>query len=254
VTQHPRFKAYYEGGIDKQIGNAKKLVGTDKADAIEKILKLPDSEYKKIQLREFVSEMDDDFDKQKLGLIVNKIDELGEDREAEIAKAGQHRDKLVAQRQASTANRQKVLQTAFESTWKQLQDPKDGMIIYQKRENDPEWNAEVDKRKEMAARILTSNNLKPETIAKLTFDALALPAILQTFHAKHTEWTAAKAKLEAQVKELSAAQPGGRGNGGSAPATGNGARKPVLKDGASPHDAARAWAESMSAAANESGQ
>lgn len=252
VTQHPKFKAYYEGGIDKQIGNAKKLVGTEKADVIERILKLPDGDYKKLQLREFVSEMDDDMDKQQLGSIVIKINDLKEDREAEIEKASQHKDKLVVQRQTAAATQQKQLQTAFENTLKQLQDPKDGMIIYQKREGDTAWNAEVDKTIDMAKRILSSNNLKPETISKLTFDALAFPKLLTTFHAKMTEWNTEKATLEAQVKELTAAQPGGRGNGGGSKTNGNGAERSIIKDNMTPHDASKAWATRMSEAANAS--
>lgn len=253
VTQHPKFKAYYEGGIDKQIGKAKKLVGAEKADVIERILKLPDGDYKKLQLREFVSaEMDDDMDKQQLGDIVIKINDLKEDREAEVEKASQHKDKLVVQRQTAAATQQKQLQTAFESTLKQLQDPKDGMIIYQKRDGDAAWNAEVDKTIDMAKRILSSNNLKPETISKLTFDALAFPKLLTTFHAKMTEWNADKAKLEAQVKELTAAQPGGRGNGGGSKTNGNGAERSIIKDNMTPHDASKAWATRMSEAANAS--
>lgn len=249
VTQHPKFKAYYDGGVEKQIGNAKKLVGAEKADQIEKILKLPDGEYKKLQMREFVSEMDDDFDKQKLGLILNKIDELHEDREAEIEKAGKHRDTIAAQRQASAGQRAKVFQTAFDTVLKQLQDPKDGMVIYQKREGDDAWNAEVTKTVDLAKRLLSSDSLKPETILKLTFDALAMPKLLTTFHSKMTEWQGEKAKFEAQIKELTAAQPGGRGTGGGAKENGTVPRT-KLKEGMTPHEASQAFARGMVEAAN----
>jgi len=254
VTQHPKFKAFYEGGIDKQIGNAKKLVGEDKADMIEKILKLPDGDYKKVQLREFASEMEDDFDKQQLGLIINKISDLKEDREAEIQKAAQHKDKLVTQRANSAAERQKSLEKAFTTVMKQLGDPKEGMVIFQRREGDDAWNAEVKKSEELVQKILSSNDLKPEMIVKLTANAVALPKVLQTFGAKFTEWQAEKSKLEATIKELSkAGSTGGTGNGGSAKANTNGGSRPALKDGMTPHDAAKAWATSMTEAANEAG-
>lgn len=251
VTQHPRFKDYYEGGIDKQIGSAKRIVGTEKADQIEKILKMPESEYKQTQLREFVTDLDDDITKTRLGGILNKIDELKEDREAEIQKASTHRDRLVADRQGAAAKHQKALETAFSTVLKQLQDPKDGFAVYQKREGDTVWNAEVDKTVDTATKLLRSTNLKPETISRLTFDALALPRVLQSYHSAVEGWKGEKAKYEAQIKELTAAQPGGRGNGGGTKPNGNGS-DPILKDGMSPHDASKAWAKRMSESANAS--
>lgn len=99
VTEHPKFKSYFQGKIDSAITKAKKLAGAEKADMIEKIIKLPDSEYKTAQLEEFLSDIPSELTKSRLAVVLEELDNVAAERESEIAKANEHKGKLSEEQQ-----------------------------------------------------------------------------------------------------------------------------------------------------------
>jgi hypothetical protein len=246
VTKDPRFETYFNQKTDEVITEAKGIVGADKAEAIEKLLKMPDNEYRKAQIEAFMADLDtDDGTKTDLRVVIRDLRKINLEREGEIKKANEHKDKIIAERTQKGQQAKAQYEAAFDSEFAKAQDPKTGFAVYQKRtgEGSETWNAGVDKRKEGAKALLFSNSIPPSVTAKAALDAMALPVLLAAYQSDITSWKEEKARLETQVKELSAAQPGG-GSGGGSPK--DGGEKTYKVGERNPFQMGNDWSEKMS--------
>lgn len=239
VTEHPKFKAYFQTKIDDAIAEAKSIVGKDKEEQIERILKMPDNEFRKAQLDEFLTELDNDGDRMDVRGVVRDLRKVDKERDQEIRRANEHKGKLEAdtqaQAQASRAQREQV----FNETLKAMTDPEKGFAPFQVKDGDDAWNKIVKDRVEAAKGLLFSNDLKPEYIAKAAFNAVALPAILKAYQTDSANWSHERSKFEAQIAELSAAQP----KTGTASDTKTGSEQPVINKDSNPYNVVREWAK-----------
>lgn len=213
VTQHPKFQRYFGDKTEAALAKAKKLVGADNAERIEKILKLPEGEYKNAQLEEFLGGIDSDLGRTRLGVVIEELENINLEREAEIKKAGEHRDKINGEQALLSEQGKKVRQQTFDQTLQGLQDAKKGFAPFQFRADDKEWNDGVTKRVEAARDLLFGEKVKPEQVAQAAFYAVTLPLVLKSYGADAEKWKQEKAGFEAKIAELVAAEPK-RGDGG----------------------------------------
>lgn len=205
VTEHPKFKAYFENKTNAQIELAKRTVGTERAARVEEILKMAPSEHRDMQLEEFAADLTD-FKRSQLGSVVMALSQIQQERETEVTKArDNYKAMSESQEKAQTEARQKIQQQSeksFNDKVNLAQDAKGGLFVFQKRDGDTEWNKGVDNRIEEAKRLMFGQGT-PDLIAEAALRAVSLPVVLQTLIKRDEELSG----LREQIKALSASAP-----------------------------------------------
>jgi hypothetical protein len=225
ITQHPKFKAFYEGKVNAQIEMAKRIVGADSSEAIAKLLKLPDNEYRQGKIDELVSTLSP-IQQSRVGAVLNSLNEIEVEREGQIEQA--KKDYVAYQEKAKTNAELKQkeamtkAETAFNSVLSTLQNPqdKDGLFIFQKQEGNEEWNKGVEERAKYAKEMLFGQQ-PPEALIRAALHAAALPGVVKAYKTLMSQVQG----LQDQVRGMTAAQP--KIEGGKPPEGGDkGAAKP----------------------------
>lgn len=243
VTQHPKFVAYFDSKTKAQVELAKRIVGNDKADAVAKLLSMPDSDYRTEQIREFVQELDV-LDQSRLGGVLNALTGIDAERSAAINEAKTSGDAIREREKAQADNmrsqQQKQQEAFIEAQIKAITDPTKGNPVFQKRDKDDAWNAAVDKRLE-SVKTLLMGKITQQDIFNTAANGVAYHQVVADYKAVQEENT----KLKAQVAELTAAQPKLDGAAGAKPADGEPTTKIEVKRGANPMETSGAWAKAM---------
>jgi hypothetical protein len=245
VERDPKFVAWYENETSKAMTKAKTLAGPDKADAIEKLIKLPDSDYKKAQIEEFLADIDSDYTKTRLIKALDAFDDIEASRQADIADADKTRKKFQIESQAQIESRVKTNKAGVEQAIKMASDPANGSPLFQKRAGDDAWNKGVDQRIGAVQELLLHpDKISPQEAVKAAFMAVSLPTIAAQYATERKSWAEKEANYQAQIAALTGAQPG-RGNttqpaqGGAQPS------KTPYKPGATPDQALKDWAKDV---------
>lgn len=249
VTKHPKFEAHYNGRTTEQMERAKHILGDEAYKEFEAALKMPEGEEADAKFEGILENLSS-IKKTKLGNVLQALDKIDQDKQADIRNAEQKRkeigDKTKQQKDAITASRDKL----FNDQLAKFQDKETGIPIFQERpgEENKEWNTGVQSRVQLARKILTGQDMSPGAIIQATFHAAAFPALLKSYGLAMKEKEAEISKLQEQVKKLSAAQATGGATGGESE---NGAEKPkagtTTGKETSPHDISRSWVEKMRA-------
>lgn len=245
VTAHPKFQAYFSGKVNEQVSMAKEIVGEERAAQVEKILSLPDSEYKRLQMEELSNELSPLQQGQLSNVIVN-LRMIDREKAAEIARSQENRTKMVATQKEQMEKQVAENKRIFSDVVKQVQDPKNGLAVYQFRDGDNAWNEAVKSRIAVAEKVLFgATDIKKEDIVRHTLNAAAFPVLLDAYRKDIDAKDAEIAKLEAQVKSLSAAQPT-RGSVGTTETSSGETPQPVkINRGMSPMEAAANWMKNV---------
>lgn len=244
VEKHPKFQTYFDNKVNAQLDLAKRIVGEDKADRVVQALKLPEGAYKEAQLEELMGELGT-MSQTRIGGVINSLAQITQERETEIANAKTSYEKITAEQAAkaeqTTKAQREQAEKMFSDAVTSAQDPKNGLAIFQKKDGDEKWNAEVQQRVDLAKNLLFGN-FKPDQVAKASLYAAGFPSVLKWANEMGEE----NKKLQAQVKELSSASP--RVSGGEAkPIEGDGA--PIQhKAGIRPSEASANWTKGLMAA------
>jgi hypothetical protein len=246
VTQDPRFVTYFENKTNAQLELAKRVVGADKAEELVKALKMPDSEelreIKEATIEEIVGNLNP-LQQSRIGAVLNNLEEIKAERESEIKKAGDFRDKSKAKDEETRASAVKNMEKVFNDTLAKIQDEKNGSPLFREKPGDAEWNKSVQQRIGVAKTLLSGKGMKTEDVINAAFTAVAYPSLLVSYREDMKTKDAEISKLQEQVKALSAAQPGkgttGEGANGAEP------QGLVLKPGMSPSEATAAFARSV---------
>jgi len=252
VTADPKFVAHWDNQINAQVKLAQKIIGPEQAEALGRALKLPDTEeFKDIKEGRIQGILDTlpDYQRIRIGAIANKISEIGMDRETDIARAGEHKAGAQARRESEQREAAATREKIWTEVVRGVQDPQKGSPLFQERPDNPEWNKGLKERIETARRMLTGEKMEPAAVVQAALNAASMPAILAAYKNDMASARSTVAKLEAQVKELQAAQPA---KGGSGPVDGEQPAS-MVKAGMSPHEASQAWAKSMTDAVRAGG-
>lgn len=240
IESHPKFKAYYDGKINAQIDLAKRVVGTDKADAIAEALRMPDGAWKTARLDELSTDLSA-VQASRLGSVLNSIESIESERKSEVERAkGDFESAQVKATADAKASRDRTSAEAnakFEAIVKQASDPKEGIPLFQLRDGDEAWNKAVKERIDGAKATLFgggNGSSSPDVLIRKALVAEAFPALLENYNTLLTQVDA----LKAQVSKLSTASPTiesrAAGNGAA------GTREPI-KPGSRPMEIARDW-------------
>lgn len=199
IERHPKFEAYFGNRVKQQIELAKTLVGPDNAEAVAKILTLPDSEYKSSRLEDIMGNFTP-LQQAQFGGVLNSLAAIEIERQGEISKAREHYDQMQASEKTAREQQVATLKSSFENAALEAQKTNP---VFQKREGDNAWNTSVEKRLEQAKMLFTGEGARPEQVIKACLDAAALPAVLEGYQAILSE----NEQLKAQVASLSKASP-----------------------------------------------
>lgn len=201
IERHPKFQEHFTGRQNQLLDQAEKI-GGEQGKRLKSLLSMPDSDYRNQQLESVMEDMPLTA-RTRVGSLLNDMDRLTEERNAEIAKAGETYKSMQARQQAERQQRQSQDQEVFDGVLKRWTDPEKGVPVFQERKDDPEWNTEVQQAK-MRAKHIFSGQMDTGELAKASFWAAGAPLLLKQVNHANQEITELKAKLA----KLSAAQPG----------------------------------------------
>lgn len=236
VVQHPKFQAHFKGRVDEQMDEIRTIFEKEKADEVIKALELPEGDFKKLRIEELINDMTP-FENSQFGGVVKELRKIERDRQAAIADSKEKKEKLDTQTKTEAEKRVAESKRIFSEVIKEAQDPKNGMVIFQQKDGDTEWNKGVKERLAVAERYLFgAPDMDPKHLMKGALHAAAFPALMQSYLAEKKSLEGEITKLQAQVKELSAAQPRiGAGAGPSDGESSSGGKR--IERGMSPSEA-----------------
>lgn len=201
VTNHPRFKQYFETKTTAALAPLKSVVPADQLERVTQLVQAGDSEARNEEISKLLEEMSPLQQGRLLG-VINNLSAIQAERDSEITRSQHDYEQMVAQGKAQQEQRQAQFNSMLDTTIKTMQDAAKGRPEYQLREGETEWNASVQKRIE-AGRKLIAGNLAPEIMFKAAFDAAAYPDVLEGYRAALGEVE----KLKKQIETMSARNP-----------------------------------------------
>lgn len=215
IAEDPRFKAKYDGQIENEINNVKKLVTAESADELTQLMVIPVSKKRNERIKEIVEELDD-IDRVKVLASLERIDRVSVEKANELTKWKEnkvHVDALNLRQQQEQAAKQKEIQElAIANGIAAVSSPDTGLEVFRKINGNDEWNAKVDARLAAAQRLVTSQELPPAKIVEMAAKSVAADEYRQMFLAQRV----LVKRLAEEIAELKKAEPSAGDDTGSA--------------------------------------
>jgi hypothetical protein len=220
VERHPEFIKKYEGKINGVFESVKSLVGSD-GERLIGLLKSPESDYRNSQIDDIVEGLSP-AKKAKLGALIVKYDEINGERAAEISEAKSDYDAIISRYQQDNEEGTKAALEQASKTWAKVSENARALEIFEPRENDEEWNSELNQRLSLAQQIFNGENSE-EDLAKAALWAAAAPKYRELLYAQ----VEVNKRLQAELSKYRGSEPGVTSKattGGSRPANTNAAK------------------------------
>lgn len=220
IERHPDFIKKYEGKINGVFDSVKSLVGTD-GERLVSLLKSPDSDYRNSQIDDIVEGLSPSK-KAKLGALIVKYDEINGERASELSEAKADYDAVISKYQQDNEEGTKAALESATKTWQKVSSDARSLEIFEPRENDEEWNSELNQRLSLAQQIFNGENSE-EDLAKAALWAAAAPKYRELLYAQ----VEVNKRLQAELSKYRGSEPGVTSRattGGSRPASTNAAK------------------------------
>lgn len=220
VERHPEFIKKYEGKINGVFESVKSLVGSD-GERLVGLLKSPESDYRNSQIDDIVEGLSP-AKKAKLGALIVKYDEINGERAAEISEAKSDYDAIISRYQQDNEEGTKAALEQASKTWQKVSENARALEIFEPRENDEEWNSELNQRLSLAQQIFNGENSE-EDLAKAALWAAAAPKYRELLYAQ----VEVNKRLQAELAKYRGSEPGVTSKattGGARPANTNAAK------------------------------
>lgn len=220
IERHPEFIKKYEGKINGVFDSVKSLVGTD-GERLVSLLKSPDSDYRNSQIDDIVEGLSPSK-KAKLGALIVKYDEINGERASELSEAKADYDAVISKYQQDNEEGTKAALESATKTWQKVSSDARSLEIFEPRENDEEWNSELNQRLSLAQQIFNGENSE-EDLAKAALWAAAAPKYRELLYAQ----VEVNKRLQAELSKYRGSEPGVSSRattGGSRPANTNAAK------------------------------
>jgi hypothetical protein len=220
IERHPDFIKKYEGKINGVFDSVKNLVGTD-GERLVSLLKSPDSDYRNSQIDDIVEGLSPSK-KAKLGALIVKYDEINGERASELSEAKADYDAVISKYQQDNEEGTKAALESATKTWQKVSSDARSLEIFEPRENDEEWNSELNQRLSLAQQIFNGENSE-EDLAKAALWAAAAPKYRELLYAQ----VEVNKRLQAELSKYRGSEPGVSSRattGGSRPASTNAAK------------------------------
>jgi len=201
IERHPDFVKKYESKITGVFDSLKGLVGTE-GDRLIGLLKSPENDYRNSQIDDIVEGLSPSK-KAKLGALIVKYDEINGEKSAEMSEAKADYDAIISKyRQDSDANTASALESATK-TWTKVSENARALEIFEPRDNDEEWNTELNGRLNLARQIFNGENSE-EDLAKAALWAAAAPKYRELLYSQ----VEVNKRLQAELAKYRGSQPG----------------------------------------------
>ena len=220
IERHPEFIKKYEGKINGVFDSVKNLVGTD-GERLVSLLKSPESDYRNSQIDDIVEGLSPSK-KAKLGALIVKYDEINGERASELSEAKADYDAVISKYQQDNEEGTKAALESATKTWQKVSSDARSLEIFEPRENDEEWNSELNQRLSLAQQIFNGENSE-EDLAKAALWAAAAPKYRELLYAQ----VEVNKRLQAELSKYRGSEPGVTSRattGGSRPANTNTAK------------------------------
>ena len=220
IERHPDFIKKYEGKITGVFDSVKNLVGTD-GERLVSLLKSPDSDYRNSQIDDIVEGLSPSK-KAKLGALIVKYDEINGERSSELTEAKADYDAVISKYKQDNEEGTKAALESANKTWQKVSTDARSLEIFEPRENDDEWNTELNGRLSLAQQIFNGENSE-EDLAKAALWAAAAPKYRELLYAQ----VEVNKRLQAELSKYRGSEPGVSSRattGGSRPASTNAAK------------------------------
>jgi uncharacterized phage infection (PIP) family protein YhgE len=220
IERHPDFIKKYEGKITGVFDSVKNLVGTD-GERLVSLLKSPDSDYRNSQIDDIVEGLSPSK-KAKLGALIVKYDEINGERASELSEAKADYDAVISKYQQDNEEGTKAALESATKTWQKVSSDARSLEIFEPRENDEEWNTELNGRLSLAQQIFNGENSE-EDLAKAALWAAAAPKYRELLYAQ----VEVNKRLQAELSKYRGSEPGVTSkatSGGYRPANANAAK------------------------------
>jgi len=220
IERHPDFIKKYEGKINGVFDSVKSLVGTD-GERLVSLLKSPESDYRNSQIDDIVEGLSPSK-KAKLGALIVKYDEINGERASELSEAKADYDAVISKYQQDNEEGTKAALESATKTWQKVSSDARSLEIFEPRENDEEWNSELNQRLNLAQQIFNGENSE-EDLAKAALWAAAAPKYRELLYAQ----VEVNKRLQAELSKYRGSEPGVSSRattGGPRPANTNAAK------------------------------
>ena len=220
IERHPDFIKKYEGKITGVFDSVKNLVGTD-GERLVSLLKSPDSDYRNTQIDDIVEGLSPSK-KAKLGALIVKYDEINGERSSELTEAKADYDAVISKYKQDNEEGTKAALESANKTWQKVSTDARSLEIFEPRENDEEWNTELNGRLSLAQQIFNGENSE-EDLAKAALWAAAAPKYRELLYAQ----VEVNKRLQAELSKYRGSEPGVTSkatSGGYRPANANAAK------------------------------
>lgn len=209
IERHPKFQQEFEAKVSSITEQAKRIVGEHNAERVAELLGMADSEYRSNGIEELMLELTTTKQAQ-LGGLLSRVDEVSFEREAALNNADETYKQIMsdqqAQRDAQMAESGKMFDSvAAEAT---------NLEVFAQRDDDSDWNTEVQQRVDMARSIFSGDN-DPKELARASLWAAAAP--------KYRELLASQIELNRRLRK----QIGDAGGANPSLSTSGGEGKPA---------------------------
>lgn len=201
IERHPEFVKKYEGKITGVFDSMKTLVGTD-GDRLVGLLKSPENDYRNSQIDDIVENLSS-AKRAKLGALIVKYDEINGEKSAEMSEAKADYDAVISKYQQENEQGTRAALESANKTWTKVSENARALEIFEPRENDEEWNTELNGRLSLAQQIFNGENSE-EDLAKAALWAAAAPKYRELLYSQ----VEINKRLKAELAKLRGSEPG----------------------------------------------
>ena len=201
IERHPEFVKKYEGKITGVFESMKTLVGTD-GDRLIGLLKSPENDYRNSQIDDIVENLSS-AKRAKLGALIVKYDEINGEKSAEMSEAKADYDSIISKYQQENEQGTRAALESANKTWTKVSENARALEIFEPRENDEEWNTELNGRLSLAQQIFNGENSE-EDLAKAALWAAAAPKYRELLYSQ----VEVNKRLKAELAKLRGSEPG----------------------------------------------
>jgi len=201
IERHPEFVKKYESKINGVFDSVKNLVGTD-GERLVGLLKSPENDYRNSQIDDIVEGLSPSK-KAKLGALIVKYDEINGERTSEMSEAKSDYDAILSRYQQDNEEGTKAALESANKTWQKVSTDARSLEIFEPRENDEEWNSELNGRLSLAQQIFNGENSE-EDLAKAALWAAAAPKYRELLYSQ----VEVNKRLQAELAKYRGSEPG----------------------------------------------
>ena len=201
IERHPNFVKKYESKITGVFDSMKSVVGTE-GDRLIGLLKSPENEYRNSQIDDIVDNLSASK-KAKLGALIVRYDEINGEKSSEMSEAKSDYDAVISRyKEENDSNTASALESATK-TWTKVSSDARALEIFEPRDNDDEWNVELNGRLNLARQIFNGENSE-EDLAKAALWAAAAPKYRELLYSQ----VEVNKRLTAELAKYRGNQPG----------------------------------------------